>query len=130
MAGTVTITYQEHRSIKQVIWNWTSSAGGAADSVDSKVVSGVILQITTNPDDVAAPTDNYDIVINDEDGVDVAQGLLANRDTLNSESVVPLKETTIGANTYSAPVFVDSKLTLQVSAAGATKQGRVTLYHR
>ena len=73
----------------------------------------------TNPG-ATAPTDNYDIVVNDADSVDVAAGVLANRDTANSEQAYP------AADTYH--VF-DGPLSLVVSAAGNAKQGTLTLYY-
>jgi hypothetical protein len=46
-----------------------------------------IFRAYTNPDGTTAPTDNYDIAINDEWGVDMANGDLADRDTANNERV-------------------------------------------
>ena len=55
------------------------------------------------------------------DGVDLAAGVLANRDTANSEQAYP------AADTYH--VF-DGPLSLVVSNAGASKAGTLTMYYR
>jgi hypothetical protein len=73
----------------------------------------------TNPG-ATAPTDNYDIVVNDADGVDVAAGVLANRDTANSEQAYEASAT---AHAFDGP------LSLVVSAAGDSKQGVLTMYY-
>jgi hypothetical protein len=129
MAGTVALTYSETRSVKTVVWTWTSDASGDVSGTDTKPISGELLRIVTNPG-ATAPTDNYDVVINDADGVDVAGGLLANRDTANSEQVIPVLETTVGANTYAHRPVVDGPLSLVISNAGNAKQGVLTLYYR
>jgi hypothetical protein len=131
MAGTVSITYSETRAgVRSVTWAWTSDASGDASGTDTKFLSGQVVRFVTNPG-ATAPTDNYDIVINDGDGVDIAAGCLANRDTANSEQAVPIVETTVGANTYgtSAAAF-DGPLSLVVSNAGNAKDGTLTMYYR
>lgn len=130
MAGTVVPTpSKSRRSIKSITWAWTSSAGGAADSVNTITLSGEILRVVFNPG-TPAPTANYDVVILDADGADVLGGLGANRHTTNTEQIAPVLETVVGANTYASRVVIDGPLTLQVSNAGASKQGSVTMYYR
>jgi hypothetical protein len=130
MAGTVTITYSETRTIKSVTWSWTSDASGDANGTATKSISGEVIRFVTNPG-ATAPSDNYDVVVNDADGVDIAAGCLANRDTANSEQAVPIVETTVGSNTYGtrAAAF-DGALSLVVSNAGDSKQGTLTMYYR
>jgi hypothetical protein len=131
MAGSVTITYSETRpGIKSVTWAWTSDASGDVSGTDTKALTGEAVRFVTNPG-ATAPTDNYDIVVNDADGADIAAGCLANRDTANTEQAVPIVETTVGANTYgtSAAAF-DGPLSLVVSNAGNAKQGALTMYYR
>jgi hypothetical protein len=99
---------------------------------DTKAISGEILRITTNPG-ATAPTDNYDVVILDEDGFDVAArstggpghgkhraGRARHRNDLDRRGQVPARRA----------VVVDGKLSLVVAAAGNAKQGVVTLYYR
>ncbi len=109
--GTVAITYsnifvdnQRTRTILTISW----VADAAAATVPSttipyqvanryNVMGWYLYSAETNPGSMA-PTDNYDIVINDADSVDISGGLLANRDTANSEIV------NIGTSSHGYPV--------------------------
>ena len=117
MAGTVTVTESTFSKVKKIKWSWTSTAGGAADLVTNEAYFGEVLSVVTNPDDSAAPTDNYDITITDVEGYDVLQGAGANRDTANTETAVP-----------TAKSVAHGKLTLNVANAGDSKSGTVVLY--
>ena len=131
MAGSVTISYSETRpGAKSVTWAWTSDASGDVSGTDTKALTGTAVRFVTNPS-ATAPTDDYDVVVNDVDGVDVAAGCLADRHTSTSEQAVPILETTVGGNTYgtSAAAF-DGVLSLVVSNAGNAKQGALTMYYR
>lgn len=121
MAGSVTISYSETRpGMKFVRWTWTSDSSGDVSGTDTKLLAGQALRWATNPS-ATAPTDNYDIVVNDADALDVSVGVLANRDTANSENAYP------AADTYH--VF-DGALSLVVSNAGNAKEGVLTMYYR
>ena len=119
MAGTTTITYQEHRTIRVCEFTWLSDASGDADDATTKVLSGELLKIVTDPDGTDAPTDNYDIVLNDENGLDVAAAGLANRDTATTEEALATR----GA-------CFDGTLNLVVSNAGNAKRGVVRVFYR
>lgn len=131
MAGSVTITYGEDYSpIKFVKWAWTSDASGDVNGTATKFLSGQPLRFVTDPS-ATAPTDNYDIVINDADGVDIAAGNLANRDTANTEEAFPLKELTIGATaTVQRVGEFCGQLSLVVTNAGNAKLGTLTMYYK
>lgn len=121
MAGTVTVTENVHGSVKKITFAWTSSAGGAADGSSSTPLNGKVIRLTTVPaGGGSAPTDNYDVVLNDADGHDVLAGAGADRDTANTEHVA---EASLG-------VVANSVLTLGVTNAGATKQGTVIVWVR
>jgi len=122
MAGTVTITYSDHATIKYVQWDWTSDGSGDASGTDTKVIAGVPLRFATNPS-ATAPTSNYDIVINDVDGIDIAAGGLANRHTSNSEHFIPGGDADPGA-------AFNGALSLVVSNAGDSKIGTLRMYYR
>lgn len=122
MAGSVTITYSQSRpGIRSVKWAWTSDGSGDVNGTDTVALSGQALRWVTNPDGTAAPTDNYDIVVNDADGADVAAGVLANRHTSTTQAAYP------AADTYH--VF-DGPLSLSINAAGASKAGTLTMYYK
>lgn len=114
------VTEKTYGSVKKIRWSWTSDASGDDSEATVEPYDGKLIGLTTDPDGTAAPTDNYDIVVNDADGDDVLLGAGANRDTANTEHVA---EASLGA-------VAGSKLTLVVSNAGDTKQGVVILYVR
>lgn len=98
MAGTVVVTSQRAEGI--IRWARilaTADAGDAEfpavalrDLVDSSGrpagvhIDGTIIGVITNPGSTA-PTDNYDLTLVDQDGLDRLGGVGANRDTANSE---------------------------------------------
>ena len=77
---------------------------------------GRIVKVDTNPGGTA-PTDNYDITLLNSDGIDVASGNLANRDTANSEQWIPVD-----------PPYIDSEITLTIANAGDAKVGVITIW--
>lgn len=120
-AGSATITEVTHRPLKKITWAWTSDASGNVSGgagLSTKSYTGKIIALTTDPDGTAAPTDNYDIVINDAGGADVLLGAGADRDTANNEHVA---QASLGA-------VVESTLELVVSNAGNAKAGVVHLF--
>lgn len=145
MAGSsVTITYDDgqdgatmsHRGrIRKVIADWVSddSAGTAAGT--TRKIVGELIKVVTDPG-TAAPTDNWDVIITDEEGVDVCaacmnSAALIARDTSNTEQTyLYLQEssgTPIGISAF--PVVCD-KLTISIANAGNSKTGQVILYYR
>ena len=109
-------THGTTRGMNVVRTTWLSDAAGDA-SETLPIISGNIRRIVTNPG-AAAPTDDYDVVVNDVDGVDVAADALADRDTANTEQVIP-----------DPAIAVDGVLTVVVSNAGNAKGGDVVLYY-
>ena len=122
MAGSVTITYSSHDTVKYVQWSWTSDSSGDVSGTDTVVLSGIPLRWATNPGSTA-PTDDYDIVVNDEDSIDIANGGLNNRDTSTSEHFIP------GGDADPGAAFM-GKLSLVVSNAGNAKEGVLRMYYR
>ena len=93
--GTRTVTEDkivvEGKHSKKIITiAWTGSVDDGSipnTTLNANAVKGwYFLSGETNPD-TPAPTDDYDIVINDADGVDLAGGRLMDRDTSNTELV-------------------------------------------
>jgi hypothetical protein len=118
----------ERGLIRKVIASWTSDGSGDAAGTSAKI-NGELLKGVTNPTD--GPTDDYDIVLTDEDGADLLSGSfdnLADRDTTNTETVhFSLTDGTVPIAAYPA---VCSPVTVTVAAAGATKSGVLTIYYR
>lgn len=121
MAGTVTATEITHTSAKKLIWDWLSSAGGAADHTTTFAFDGRLVGLITIPDGGGtAPTADYDVAITDADGHDVLLGAGANRSATATEFVA---EASLAA-------VCGSKLTLAVTNAGNAKGGTVVLFVR
>jgi len=123
VAGSVIITEEIYGTIKKIKFAWTSGTidyEGIASGQTTKVYSGKILGLATDPDADAAPTPDYDITVTDDDGMDVLMGGGADRHTTNTEYVL---SASLGA-------VANDKLTINVAAAGSAKKGIAYLYIR
>lgn len=119
--GTVSISEERFGSLQKVMFEWTSTAGGAAGDTTVNPYNGEVIRLVTIPDGTDTPTDLYDVEVTDEDGVDVLNG--SGADQSNSET----QQT---AATLSLGVVANDKLTLSVTNAGNAKSGKVILYIR
>ena len=129
-AAVVSVTARRHGSIRIAVIDWVSSDTGTATATVN--LDGQLLKFVTNPGAVA-PTDSYDITLVDEDGLDVANGLLADRDTANSEVVYPFAEVTLGGTGTDAaalPLYHGGPVTFTLASAGDTKAGQLKVYMR
>ena len=127
MAGTVTQAktkvFRDGKAVGEIItFSWLCTAGGAADLESTDKVVGKLSRVVTDPG-AAAPTADYDVTLTDEDGMDVMGGELADRHTTATEQAWASD----GTNLHQY-VYVDSKLTLNVAAAGNAKNGTVILH--
>lgn len=108
---------------------WISTTGGHV-SVPLPKIYGHDIAVTTNPGSTA-PTDNYDITLTDEDGLDVLNGKAANRDTANTERVDPNQHETHDAAgavvTPAVPSILMGASVLFIANAGSTKVGEFIL---
>lgn len=88
MAGTITQTIDKRGPISVITLTCTADAADASypETVLATKISGKLLALETNPG-ATAPTDNYDIALDDAEGHDVLEGKGANRDTANTEKV-------------------------------------------
>lgn len=122
MAGTLTITYQNHRTVKKITFDWLSDADGDVSATHTTYLSGQILRVVFDPDGGGTqPSDLYDVTLIDDNGVDVLDGLGANLSNATTTSEVPVFET---------PAAIDDLLELVVANAGNAKGGLVILYMR
>ncbi len=119
--GTVVITENIVQNFQKITFAWTSVDGtgdaGKAQKTTTKYYTGELARLITDPG-ATAPTDDYDVVINDDDGFDALLGAGANRDAVNTEQVLA----------SSLGCVVNSKLTLSITNAGNAKVGTVYLY--
>lgn len=101
---------------------WVSDSSGNVSANPFDVGRGRLCQVKFIPGSGAAqPTDQYDVVMNDSDGVDVFQGAGANL----SNSVGAYKSPTSG----NSPLFLEPQtLTPVISNAGNAKSGTIIVY--
>ena len=124
-----TITENTHAGVKLIKFAWTSDAAGAATGTTTYCYDGLIQTVVTVPGTVAdKPTDDYDIVLTDNNSIDQLFGYGANRDQTATETITrgwisATVATTLGSVT-------SSKLTLTVANAGDTKSGTVYVWIR
>lgn len=124
MAETATFTYDTTGPIKRILLDWTSAADGTCSGVTRKV-SGYILAGITDPG-AAAPTANYDIVLNDDETVNILGNCnddLADRHTSTSERVDFIID---GTGSAGHPA-VCSTIAVEISNAGDSKTGQLII---
>lgn len=120
--GTVVVTETKTwDTIKEIVWEWTSTAGGAAGDVTTKTWTGAIIDVIQVPSGGAAPSNLYDVVITDENGADVIGGNGAN---------IAVPGVTIKTTADGLGSVCNSTLTLAVTNAGAAKSGTTILHIR
>ena len=112
------VTYDLTGGLQKVKWTWTCSCLGAYSEATTNRFNGQAFRLITIPH-ATAPTTLYDITIKDADGVDVLNGLGADR----SATVTEQKSMSDGLG-----VIKSSLLTLAVANAGDEKLGTVILY--
>lgn len=106
-----------YRSI-EIVWTWTADGAGAVASEavpNGFKLTGYCVGIAADPGSTA-PTDNYDVTVTDENGVDVLGGNGANLDTANSEYRPALSYNAVdGVNVTEPPLIVNQGLTFNLS---------------
>lgn len=129
MAGTLTLSYSETRSPFTVTFTWVSDASGdVSGNAVTKDLLGILLRAVHIPDSGGTqPTDAYDVLINDEHGIDVLQGTGADISNAAASDFFPALT---DGSTNSGPTAVNGTLDLVVSNAGNAKGGSVVLYLR
>lgn len=144
MAGSsTTITYDDgvdgagtRGRIRKVLIDFTTDDTTGSVACTTRKIVGELIKVVTDPGS-AAPTDNWDVVLTDEEGVDLSVHLsdaaiaaLIARDTANSEETyLPLEDEAGTARIGLWPVVCD-KLTVTVNNAGNSKTGQIIIYYR
>jgi hypothetical protein len=116
-------------NVRKYTLAWTSASDGSVALTTGEKVWGTICRVVINPG-ATAPTDNYDVTLTDESGVDILAGQGTDLDTTNTSSFVPLLEGTDGTTTAMMPIMVNDRLTLTIANAGDSKVGEIVLYAR
>lgn len=127
MAGSTSVTHYALGALRRIQIDWTGdAANGSVPNTVLPAFEGEILAIETNPGSTA-PTDNYDIALNDAEGLDRLNGAGQNRDTANTESAaVAFTSTSIPI-----PVDLDDVLTLAISDNSVNSAtGRIVIFYR
>lgn len=136
MAGSVVVTSQrisvDHIYKRKIVTlSWVGDAAGG--TVPNTPISAATYGLTgmffysaeTNPD-VGPPTANYDIVVNDADGLDIAGGLLADRSNTLTQ-LVNIGLTAFGYPIVRGDLIVAISGTIVNSATGTlAKSGTLT----
>lgn len=105
---------------------WTSNPSGSA-TVAVPNVFGTINRIATVPGTGASqPTDQYDLTLTDEHGIDVMAAKGANQSATASGSFIGTIPGPSGFSEF--PFTVRGGLTLNVTNAGVSKSGTVYVY--
>jgi len=138
-AGTLTLNSDTRiappgssRGVRVIEWDWLSDASGDCDATVAGTavvegVTGTVVGLHAVPEAGGTiPTDDYDVVINDGNAVDVLNAAGANLNQLVA-SVENYRFPADYLNT--GPIFIaDQKLTLVVSNGGDAKGGVIRLY--
>lgn len=132
MAATLTTTPAGYRKdsegLRVVTLAWVSHTDGVVNLPTSGAIVGELLRVVFIPSASAAPTTLYDVLLNDEHGIDVLAGQGANLSATVTTHVcpgVPLKD---GTTTGVHPIAVAGVLTLVIANAGSGKAGTIHLY--
>lgn len=128
-AATIKWDEESAKVLKAVVTWLSDDADGHVtynfDEKDKARIKGKYLfHMITNPG-ATAPTDNYNITLLDDDGVDMAGGELLLRDTENSEQAIPK----IASGVYGERI-ANGGLAVTITSAGNAKVGVLKLWWR
>lgn len=117
---TETVTIDRENQMQKIVITWDDTGGDGISKDLTGLYNGWITVADTNPG-TTAPDADYDIAIQNTDGIDIMAGTLVNRHTTTSERV-----------TLSNPAYNLGVLTLvitnQTAASGGTTPNTITLF--
>lgn len=112
--GSVVIEMFDHGTLQVIELSVTAKSDGTVSDIVIPVnIDGLLYEVETDPGSTA-PQDNYDLTLT-SGGLDVMDGILANRDTANTEREKPASGTvaikgnltlTTTGNNVNAALFV------------------------
>jgi len=87
VAGSYTVAHTKTGQVRRITITATADASnGSYPAIPVPGIDGRLIQVATNPGS-PAPTANWDLALNDEDGFDLTGGNGQNRHTTNTEQV-------------------------------------------
>jgi len=126
MAGSCTTTYETKGNVRVYKWSWTSHTDGSVSEVGGlagitgRLVAAMFVPATGDDQ----PSDQYDVVLNDQYAIDVLGGAGANlsqdQNGATNYSVLPF-------GTYFKRYLYDATLTPGVTNAGSGKKGDILI---
>lgn len=120
MAEVVTISEERIGGIHKVALAVVSDTDGTADATTTYAYSGEVVRFVAAPDGGGTqPTDNFDMVLNDEDGYDILAGNGANLSNAAATTVA----TGLGA-------IANDKIAISASNMGSAKGATFYVYIR
>lgn len=127
-SGTLTVveTVAPASSVAVLTATMTSNADGIVSGRLLAAQFGLFWRGTTDPDDTDAPSDNYDLTLLDDAGIDLLNGRGDDRDSTDSQQLAPL--VLDSATTVSQPVAIGDRLTFQGLNMGESKTTVLRLY--
>ena len=128
MSGTITQSHSKPGKVGVITFTCTADAadGSFPQTNITDAIEGELLQLETNPG-ATAPTANYDIVLNDDQGADVLMGVGANRHTSTTE----IAGIVFSGTSYHPYVDKTQTLTLVITNNSVNSAGIVVkLYYR
>lgn len=124
MAGSTTTTHYKRGAVRRIVVDFVGDAanGGVPDTV-LPAFEGQLAELFTNPGAVA-PTNLYDITLEDAEGFDRLQGVGVDRATATSEAAIPV----YSGSTIHPPISLVDVLTLKIAnQAVVSATGRIIL---
>lgn len=122
-AGSVVVTTTvQNSAITMYKIVWTSSSGGAVSGNTLGISNGEVFQVQTVPSTSAAPTDLYDMQLNDSLGTVNVLGTAGDNLSTSTSKIVQLVPA----------IYLDKSATfdLVISNAGDTKSGTIYVWVR
>lgn len=108
-----TLTYTNKKLAGNVwvqTWTCTGASSGTTGyftpTAAGEDIEGYVFLVTVDPDSGVTPTANYDITLNDGQGIDIMGGELGDRSATVEEQAVPLIDAVFGSRYVASPLTV------------------------
>ena len=129
--GTVTVATYKLGTVARYDIAWVASTNGTVADEDTETINGRIERVVIVPDTGAtAPTDAYDLTLDDADDVDLLAGQGANLASNANQSVCGGEDLVSGSATGAIPFVVNGPVTVEITNAGSENGGTIRLYVR